>query len=288
MTKRPREVPDEEAREQLVVAACKRVRVRTVPWANEKGLVSVARHLYNDGTLQLRRPGQRDAILAVLGPRPPEQVVVVLGTGSGKTLIVMVAASLAGAGTTVLILPTERESKRVAPVVVVSAEAACTDGFLNYAHRLVDRQQLDRIVIDECHLTITASSYRRSIAMLAWHLRQIRTQTVWLTATLPPVYFDVFVSHNKLVRPRVVRESTNRANLRYLVQRQSGPGSVAERVLGVMRDCCEREDMFDRARDRIIVYCPTKEMVDEVARKLGCQSYTAETGTEEKGAVINR
>ncbi|KAJ4234078.1 hypothetical protein NW757_013707 [Fusarium falciforme] len=160
ITKRPREVSDEEAREQLVVAAYKRVRVRTVPWADKKGLVSVARYLYNDGTLQLRRPGQRDTMLAVLGPRPPEQVIIVLGTGSGKTLIVIVAASLAGAGTIVLILPTvalrgnmvgrldevglrhyvwERESKRVALVVIVSAEAAYIDGFLDYAYRLVDR-----------------------------------------------------------------------------------------------------------------------------------------------------
>ncbi|KAJ3455783.1 hypothetical protein MRS44_017265 [Fusarium solani] len=208
--------------------------------------------------------------------RHPRNAEIVLGTGSGKTLIVIVAASLAGAGTTVLILPTmalrgnmvgrldevrlrhhvwERESKRVAPVVIISAEAAYIDGFLDYAHRLVDRQQLDRI----------------------------------LTATLPPVYFNVFIGHNKLVRPRVVHESTNRANLRYLVQRQGGPGSVAERVLGVVRDCCEREDMFDRAQDRIIVYCLTKSMVDEVARKLGCQSYTGEmVSEEEKGAVINR
>ncbi|KAJ3453957.1 hypothetical protein MRS44_018589 [Fusarium solani] len=88
----------------------------TVSSATEEGLISVARHLYNDGTLQLRRPGQRDAMLAVLGPQPPEQIVVVLDTGSGKTLIVMVVASLVGAVTT---------------VVIVSAEAACTERFLD-------------------------------------------------------------------------------------------------------------------------------------------------------------
>ncbi|KAM6508149.1 hypothetical protein FALCPG4_018036 [Fusarium falciforme] len=308
-TKRPRDISDDQA-QGLLMAACKKARIRTVPSATEEGLVSVARHLYNDGKLQLRRPGQRDAMLAVLGPRPPDQVVVILGTGSGKTLVVMVAASLVGAATTVLILPTvalrgnmvgrladvglrhhvwEQVSKRVAPVVIVSAEAACTEGFLDYAHRLVDRQQLDRIVIDECHLTITASSYRRCMARLAWHVRQIRVQTVWLTATLPPVYLKHFVEHNKLLRPRVVRESTNRANLRYLVQRRSGPGSLTERVIEVVQECCERDDMFDRARDRIIVYCSTKEVVYEVAGRMGCQSYTAETGTEEeKGAVINR
>jgi hypothetical protein len=44
---------------------------------------------------------------------------------------------------------------------------------------------------------------------------------------------------------------------------------VAKRVLGAIRDCYKREDIFNRARDKIIIYCPTKNIVDEVARKLG-------------------
>lgn len=53
------------------------------------------------------------------------------------------------------------QGSREAPsLVVVAAETACTEDFLDYAKGLALRQQLDRIVIDECHLTITASDYR--------------------------------------------------------------------------------------------------------------------------------
>nr|CEG05721.1 unnamed protein product [Fusarium clavum] len=205
--KRPPPVSDLQA--QGLLNACKKVRFRARPAAKEDGITAAARRLHNDPELQLRRPGQRDAMLATMGPRAPEQVIVVLATGSGKTLVFMVGATLAGAETTILILPTvalrgnmlgrldkvalkhhvwRPGLKKSAPIVVVSAEAACTEAFLEYANRLSDRQCLDRIVIDECHLTITASCYRRSMSQLAWHVRQICTQTVWLTATLPPIY----------------------------------------------------------------------------------------------------
>ncbi|KAF4335798.1 tlh3 [Fusarium beomiforme] len=263
--KRPPAVSDTQA--QGLLNACKKVRFRARPAAKEDGIIAAARRLHNDPELQLRRPGQRDAMLATMGPRAPEQVIVVLATGSGKTLVFMVGATLAGAETTILILPTvalrgnmlERlgkvalkhhiwrpGSKKSAPIVVVSAEAACTEEFLEYANRLSDRQCLDRIVIDECHLTITASCYRRSMSQLAWHVRQIRTQTVWLTATLPPIYQELFFEHNKLVRPHIVRESTNRPNIRYIVQQEPGLGNLY---------------LFKSERDRVIIYCPTKDLV---------------------------
>jgi superfamily II DNA helicase RecQ len=44
-------------------------------------------------------------VLAVMGPQPAEQVVLVIGTGSGKTLVVMIGAAIADAGTTILVLP---------------------------------------------------------------------------------------------------------------------------------------------------------------------------------------
>ncbi|KAJ9130107.1 DEAD/DEAH box helicase [Pleurostoma richardsiae] len=306
--KRPRAVSDAEARRLL--DACKKARFRARPAAREDTLVAVARGLHNDPDLQLRRPGQRDAMLATVGPRAADDVVAVLATGSGKTLVVMVAAALEGAATTILILPTvalrsdmigrlnrvrlrhhvwSPGSTRSAPLVIASAEAACTPGFLGYAHRLADRRQLDRIVVDECHLTITASDYRQSMSQLAWYVRQVRTQTVWLTATLPPIYRELFLEHNKLVRPRIVRESTNRPNLRYIVRRERGPGGLSERAARLVQACCEGADLLQGERDRIILYCPTKELVAELADMLDCPSYTADSGTEsEKAAIIEQ
>ncbi|KAH7109708.1 telomere-associated putative RecQ-like protein usher, partial [Dactylonectria macrodidyma] len=90
--KRPRTVSETQA--QGLLTACKKVRFRTKPAAKEADLTRVACGLYGDPKLQLRRPGQRDALLATLGPKPAEKVIIVLATGSGKTLVFMVAAAL--------------------------------------------------------------------------------------------------------------------------------------------------------------------------------------------------
>ncbi|KAG7404974.1 hypothetical protein Forpe1208_v015517 [Fusarium oxysporum f. sp. rapae] len=107
--KRPHTVS--ETQSQGLLKACKKTRFCIRPTAKEEEITLVARRLYNDPELQLRRPGQRNAMLATVGPRASEQVIVVLATGSGKTLIFMVGAMLEGAGTTILILP-HRSSTR--------------------------------------------------------------------------------------------------------------------------------------------------------------------------------
>ena len=278
------------------LAGYKKVRARSRPLQTEKGLEAVARRLYNDPALRLRRPGQRDAMLAAMGPRAAEQVLVVLGTGSGKTLIVTVAAALEGAGTTIMVLPTvalrgsmlaqlakmggpraivwSPGETRSGPLVLVSAEAACTMGFLEYAQRLELRQVLDRIVVDECHLTVTAT-FRRSMQRLGQFVRQVRTQTVWLTATLPPEVEPAFIRHNLLVRPRIVRESTNRANIRYSVRRYEGPGggglcARAAELVRPLEAMIHTASVDGGAGARIIVYSQTIELMQELADALGC------------------
>ena len=121
----------------------------------------MARRLYNDPALQLRRPGQEKAILAVLGPRPAEQVIIVLGTSSGKSLLFIVAAAIDGAGTTVLILLAvalrtnildrlhkagiqyrkwhPRSSNKAAPLIIVSTKAAYIERFIEYVSLLNSR-----------------------------------------------------------------------------------------------------------------------------------------------------
>jgi superfamily II DNA helicase RecQ len=90
-----------------------------------------------------------------MGPQPAGQVVLVIGTGSRKTMVVMVGAVIANAGITVLVLPMVAlrgdmlrrfhevgirplvwsvGCKQSASLVIVSAEAACTQGFLEYCH----------------------------------------------------------------------------------------------------------------------------------------------------------
>ena len=242
-----------------------------------------------------------------MGPQPAEQVVLVLGTGSGKSLPVMVGTAVSDVSTTILILPMVAlqadmlqrfhavgiryliwsvDCKQTASLVIVSAEAACSQSFLEYAHVLVSKQKLDRIVLDECHLTITASDYRPCMAELGWYVRQVRTQTVWLTATLPPVMQEEFIEHNKLVQPRIIRESPNRPNIKYLVSLEAGSGTLIERAADLVQECWPKQEFFDQSRDKIIIYCRSRDEVKELADLLQCPSYTSESGTEEEKAAI--
>jgi superfamily II DNA helicase RecQ len=177
-----------------------------------------------------------------------EQVVVVLGTGEGKSILFMLLYILPDTGITILILPlvslcgdllrqvrelaidhwvwTLHET-RTAPLVFVSAKAARTKAFRAYAYKLAATGSLGQIVLDEAHFTVTASEYRAAIVDLAL-IRGVRTQFVYLTATLPLTLQAQFEVQNNLINPKIIRASTNQQNLFYIVERVTGPRRLLE------------------------------------------------------------
>ena len=84
--------------------ASKRGQMRKKGAYSVTDLLAVTRRLYNAPDMQLRVPGQRDGLLAVIGPYPAEQVILVIGTGSSKSLIFIVGASVVDARTMILVL----------------------------------------------------------------------------------------------------------------------------------------------------------------------------------------
>ena len=129
-------------------------------------------------------------------------------------------------------------------------------------------------------MTITASDYREAMVDLAL-IRNFRTQFVYLTATLPPTIQARFEEQNNLVNPKVIRASTNRRNLFYMVQRATGRGSLLEEGARRAREAWENSQLLDRARDKIILYVRTKENAATLAELLCCSQYTANIGTAE-------
>lgn len=57
--------------------------------------------------------------------------------------------------------------------------------FQEFLNRLHVANELDRVVLDECHLAVTALSYRAAMGLLPT-LRRLAVQMVFLTGTLPP------------------------------------------------------------------------------------------------------
>jgi superfamily II DNA helicase RecQ len=109
----------------------------------------------------------------------------------------------------------------------MSAEAARTKAFRAYAYKLAATGALGQIVLDEAHFTVTASEYQTAIVDLAL-IRGVCTQFVYLTATLPSTLQTHFELQNHLSNPKIIRVSTNRRNLFYIVEQATRPGRLLE------------------------------------------------------------
>ena len=97
---------------------------------------------------------------------------------------------------------------------------------------------------------------------------------------------EEFIEHNKLVRPRIIRESTNRPNIKYMVSLETGPGTLVERAANLVQVYWPKKEVFDHSRDKILIYCRTREHVALLTELLQCPSYTSESGSEEEKAAI--
>jgi len=277
------------------------------PWSAE-ALLGGARKLFSKEDLEWKSAEQEQAITTIMSR--VDQVVAILPTGAGKSLLFMLPCTLPDAGTTILVVPlislrgdlmrrvVELQigylewlpgETRDAPLVFVSVEAAGTKEFLKYARSLLAQQKLDRIVVDECHLTVTAVEYRPSMIDLTT-IRTLRTQFVYLTATLPPSLQAEFEDRNHLLHPKVIRASSNRSNIFYMVRKvNDGRDSLLKQSAMEVRDAWETPGVFDQTRDKIILYVRTRDEADELAALLSCDSYTAGSGTPtEKQEILAR
>lgn len=234
--------------------------------------------------VSFRSAEQERALHDVLGGRTP--LVVVLPTGGGKSMLFMVPACMADAGVSIVVVPLralvddlvqrlkqagidhlewQAGETNPAAVVVVSADTAVGNGFLSYACGLAERGHLRRVVVDECHLALTANEWRTKLARLG-ELRVLKCAVVLLTATLPPV-LERELGANMLLRSATyVRASTVRPNIRYTVS-TCGKGQLEETAVAT----CRRQRLGQKG----VVYCRSKAQCETIAAALECAHYHA-------------
>jgi superfamily II DNA helicase RecQ len=292
----------------------KRVASRTRPprqfrrWGSETVLIAL-RRLYHDPYAQFRSLTQQEMAETVASGFA--EVVIILATGGGKSLSFMVPMFFPQAGTTVVILPLvalkqdmvrrcwaadiqfsvwsgHGDSQRFTgtPLLFVSAEQAVRQPFRQFLSQLDADRQLDRVVFDECHLILTASSYRPKLALLRY-LRELRCQVVFLSATLPPLYMAAFQTRMLLDGPRIIRDITFRSDLRYSHHRQSRGSNFEDYMVeGIHRHL---QGLAHEEGARMIVYVNRTEEARQMATRLGCESYFHDSGTmSEKEQVMTR
>lgn len=242
-------------------------------------------------------------------------VIGVLTTGEGKSLAFMLPTLLRGAGTTVLLIPlvalrqdlvrrcadlrvqfavwerdTDEDRYLGCPLLLVSLEAASSPRFRAFLARMDARESLDRIIFDEAHLVLTASEYRPKIHAVK-HLRALRCQFVFLSATLPPLIMPSFQRAILVSSPTVIRSLTFRRDLRYEVNfaHTKADQSFLEVVASGISVTWSNYGLMADPRARAIIYTGTRHEADELAGLLRCNTYYSDSGTpEEKTEVLTR
>jgi ATP-dependent DNA helicase RecQ len=242
------------------------------------------------------RPGQREAVEALIAGR---DAVVLLPTGAGKSLCYQVpalVASRSGRGTTVVISPLialmhdqvsamrargvmaaalnshqEEEEQRLVvsaflrgdlDILYVSPERAAMAGF----RRMLERVRIALVAIDEAHCVSQWGHDFRPEYLRLGELRQlVAAPTIALTATATPQVMNEIVRELHMREPLMVRGDFRRPNLAFAVQRLRGERERIAALIGA----CEEAGLAGRfGAGRGIVYCSTRKKTQAVAEAL--------------------
>ena len=251
------------------------------------------------------RGKQREALTAIMNNQSP--VLVIMGTGAGKSLLFQLPAHSQKSGTTVVVVPLKTlerslhercrkagissimwdkgQADRMAQVVFVQPESAVGTRFNQYLNRLEGLGQLDRIVIDECHTVLQSGpdfrpKMREAGAMLGGRGKQM----IFLTATLAPASEAEFFKIMRMDPVRPIRGVTTRPNIRY---------SVFEYERGVERSEAVGQFIRQKLQEypspaKMIIYSNSIQTIEDLGEQLGYPMYYADVGSEKEKAQIQQ
>jgi len=264
------------------------------------------------------------AVAVALSAKRDHDLVVILGTGVGKSLLFILSAVRKSEVTmaTVVLVPlhellyelweklrklkisceiwTTSTSSYTSQVVFVSPEAAQSSEFLKYVRIGYQKNALARFVIEEFHLVQTQAHFRECLPSIG-RLREIPVPFVYLSATSPPS--DTVKTLETLYcvpeNTYLVRESTEKPNIVFSVYKLARDSAlppdrgapwvhyIGENLeeLSLVNYVNSFLSNFQRD-DRILVYCLTKQEAKDIAAFLGCQFYISDMTNEEKRNVM--
>ena len=275
------------------------------------------RDMYDDPEGRFRSEEQAEAVqLALQGDR---DLLTILPTGGGKSLVFMLPAWLEKERTTVVIVPfvalVEQMEERCiemglschvwrkleaiinikSQIVLVAVEHAIMPEFQHFLMQLENAERLSRIVIDECHTSLTQRGFRSVMRRLGSVVRCVCVQLILLTATLPIEMEERLRIIMGCEHWKIVRKEGDRPELKYRVEdvseRVNSREELNREIERLLRS--KIEDFEDN--DRAIIYCLqrdwTKELADFLNKDFGeeiCGIYHAKMERKERKEIFDR
>lgn len=242
------------------------------------------------------RGNQQEVIQAVANGRTP--VVQIVGTGGGKSLTFMLPGYCEAGGVTIVIVPLvalrgdlqrrckearidaemwEGQLTRAPSIMFVTPESAGSAKFGDYINRLQMRGELDRVVVDECHMVLDTATdgFRPKMREMGPLIESWGVQRVFLTATLALGDEAEFFETMQIdpVRVQMFRQATTRINIQYRIRH-----AAEEHNHDVVVE--EVEQALDRySSGKVIVYANTVENTKILGDRLQSPIYHSKAGS---------
>ncbi len=252
------------------------------------------------------RGRQQEVLLAVVRGVTP--VLYIDATGIGKTLIAQLPAFCSTGGVTVIIVPlialrddlVDRCRTRKIPatswsskarvtaasrILVTTAESACTKAFDELLRRLSLRDELDRVLIDECHTMLDSTAeFRPKMQEVGFRIASIGTQLIFLSATLSP--YDEGPLFDLVRIPAsaftIFRGRTTRPNIEYSAREVA---TAADEDDAAAREALQVATTLT-SNEKVLVYCRTIARGATIASKVTCPLYHSKVGSEAQKTSI--
>jgi superfamily II DNA helicase RecQ len=276
------------------------LRVLRLQHLGRVDLLASLRQMLRKDTASFR--GQQEAVLGAI-VRGQTPILQIAGTGEGKSLSFLLPAYCAYEGVTIVVTPLlalqgdlQRRCKdcqvdsqawsygrvKTSRVIFVTPESAVKREFGDFISDLAARQQLDRVVIDECHMVLDATfRFRPQFFDLGRTVISFGVQLIFLTATLAVrdearfwelTGLDTFHTH-------IFRSRTTRRNIKYRVVLVDRPGEVRGTLVRLIDELME-----GNPKTRVIVYCGRTTEAKALAEEEDYHLYYADVGSIEDKA----
>jgi superfamily II DNA helicase RecQ len=256
-----------------------------------------------------------------LSARRDKDLLVILGTGGGKSLIFTLCAANATEKdlTTIVIVPLlaliqdlamHLRAKRIrvtkwdknvghygGQVTILSTDSAASAEFLTYFLTGCQKKKIARVVLDEIHTLITENHYRPLFDRIP-QLRQGNVPFIGLSATIPPsavpkimAKMHFFPQNTFMIRAPTVRREIAYSAFEIISQWGYKPVDALYRgadgkSLKIIDYVTEIIGKF-QPNERALIFCLSRNDAEEFAMALGCKYYHAGINVEDKTSIVD-
>ncbi|KAF5336274.1 hypothetical protein D9757_015535 [Collybiopsis confluens] len=262
----------------------------------EKQALDQLRHVLRNPNAYWSSDSQRFGVLGALDGS--SDVLVISATGSGKTMIAIIAALLNPAEITVMVIPlrqlqndyrlrlesmgvpffnytsAENQIPSSTSLLLVSWDMAVSPQFRSALRVVHETQKVGRFVCDEVHLPILDSDFRASLRYSS-ELRCVPAPIVGMTATGPPPSISIIADRLGLLHKfTLVRGPTDRPELVYCIEPIYKWADLVQRVVELVTTSTS---ILTEPEDRILIFVRLVKHGEELAQELGCELYTGKS-----------